>query len=62
LRRNASPPETAEQPAIEEKRHCERSEAIHLATEERMDCFAALAKDAEGSSAPPTLVITREGG
>jgi hypothetical protein len=37
-------------------RHCERSEAIHLDTEERMDCFVADAprNDVERAHSNPT--------
>jgi hypothetical protein len=37
-------------------RHCERSEAIHVATKKRMDCFAALAMTAKHTFAFPRRV------
>ena len=42
------------------RRHCERSEAIHITTRGQMDCFAALSMTVIATE--HEIVVPREGG
>jgi hypothetical protein len=59
LRRNDGYFESRPKFSNSHHRHCERSEAIHRATERKLDCFAALAMTARHNSAFSPRIFAR---